>query len=158
MQYDRERLMARRPLMIARGDWRDATLLDHLRQAVAQTPDKTAVVAIRSDGAAQERRISYRELDDLSDRVAGNLRARGVGPGDTVSFQLPNWWEFTALHLGCLKLGAVSNPLMVIFRERELGFMLALAETKVLVVPVRFRGFDYPAMVAACVLGWRRQP
>jgi cyclohexanecarboxylate-CoA ligase len=148
MQYDRERLMARRPLMIARGDWRDATLLDHLRQAVAQTPDKTAVVAIRSDGAAQERRISYRELDDLSDRVAGNLRARGVGPGDTVSFQLPNWWEFTALHLGCLKLGAVSNPLMVIFRERELGFMLALAETKVLVVPVRFRGFDYPAMVA----------
>jgi cyclohexanecarboxylate-CoA ligase len=37
---------------------------------------------------------------------------------------------------------------MVIFRERELGFMLALAETKVLVVPARFRGFDYPAMVA----------
>ena len=65
-----------------------------------------------------------------------------------VSFQLPNWWEFPVLHLACLKLGAVSNPLMVIFRERELGFMLDLAESKVLVVPRQFRGFDYPAMVA----------
>ena len=148
MQYDHERLMARRAQMVARGDWRDTTLLDHLARAVAKTPDRTAVVAIRSDEMASERRITYRELDRLSGHVAGNLRARGVGPGDTVSFQLPNWWEFTVLHLGCLKAGAVSNPLMVIFRERELGFMLALAETKVLVVPAQFRGFDYPAMVA----------
>ena len=99
-------------------------------------------------GLPPEVRISYRELDRLSDLVAGNLQARGVGPGDTVSFQLPNWWEFTGLHLACLKAGAVSNPLMIIFRERELGFMLALAETKVLIVPARFRGFDYPAMAA----------
>jgi cyclohexanecarboxylate-CoA ligase len=148
MQYDRERLMTRRAAMVARGDWRDATLLQHLALTVAHTPDKTAVVAIRSDGMAVERRITYSELDRMSDRVAGNLRARGVNPGDTVSFQLPNWWEFTVLHLGCLKAGAVSNPLMVIFRERELGFMLALAETKVMIVPARFRGFDYAAMVA----------
>ncbi len=148
MQYDRDRLLARRALMVARGDWRDQTLLDHLARAVAATPDKTAVVAIRSDGTAAERRISYRELDLLSDSIAGNLRARGINPGDTVSFQLPNWWDFTVLHLGCLKAGAVSNPLMAIFRERELGFMLALAETKVMVVPARFRGFDYAAMVA----------
>jgi non-ribosomal peptide synthetase component E (peptide arylation enzyme) len=152
MHYNRERLMARRTPMIVRGDWRDVTLLDHLTHAVAKTPDKIAIVAIRSDGPATghetETRITYRELDRLSDQVAGNLRARGVVPGDTVSFQLPNWWEFTVLHLACLKAGAVSNPLMVIFRERELSFMLALAETKVLVVPARFRGFDYPAMVA----------
>ena len=148
MQYDKDRLLARRAPMIASGDWRDVTVLDRLAAAVAATPDRTAVVAIRSDGQAQEKRISYRELDRLSDLVAGNLRARGVNRGDTVSFQLPNWWEFTVLHLGCLKAGAVSNPLMVIFRERELSFMLALAETKVLVVPARFRGFDYAAMVA----------
>jgi cyclohexanecarboxylate-CoA ligase len=145
MQYDHERLMARRTLMRARGDWRDETLLHHLARAVAGTPEKTALVAIRDE---KEMRITYRELDHLADTVAGNLRARGVNRGDTVSFQLPNWWEFTVLHLACLKAGAVSNPLMVIFRERELGFMLALAESKVLVVPARFRGFDYPAMVA----------
>lgn len=44
------------------------------------------------------------------------------------------------LHLACLKLGAVSNPLMTIFRERQLRFMLKLAESKVFVVPVAFRG------------------
>jgi cyclohexanecarboxylate-CoA ligase len=145
MQYDVERLMLRRTAMRARGDWRDETLLDHLARAVAATPDKTALVAIRG---AEEQRFSYRNLDVLSDAVAGNLRRLGVARGDTVSFQLPNWWEFTVLHLGCLKAGAVSNPLMVIFRERELGFMLALAESKVLVVPASFRGFDYPSMVA----------
>ena len=51
MQQDRERLMKRRAEMIGRGDWRDETLLDHLARAVATDPDKTALVAIRSDGA-----------------------------------------------------------------------------------------------------------
>jgi cyclohexanecarboxylate-CoA ligase len=122
MKYHGERLAARRARMIARRDWHDVTLLHHLARAVANTPDKTAIVAIRSDGPAegqgQEVRLSYQQLDHLSDRVAGNLRASGVVPGDTVSFQLPNWWEFTVLHLGCLKAGAASNPLMTIFRER----------------------------------------
>ena len=129
----------------ASGAWRDETLLDHLARAVANTPDKIAVVANRADTGA-ETRLTYRELDARATRVAQSLRARGVGRGDVVSFQLPNWWEFTVLHLACLKLGAVSNPLMIIFRERELGFMLGLAEAKVLVVPASFRGFDHAGM------------
>jgi cyclohexanecarboxylate-CoA ligase len=148
MEFDLSRLMARRPAMLASGDWRDQTLLDHLDRTVRDTPEKTALVAFRSDGAAGETRLTYRELDRRAETVARNLAVRGVGAGDTVSFQLPNSWEFTVLHLACLKLGAVSNPLMVIFRTRELGFMLKLAESKVLVVPVRFRSFDYAAMAA----------
>lgn len=147
MEFDRARLMARRPAMRERGDWRDETLLDHFARAVAATPDRTALVAFRSETGA-EKRFTYRELDAATDTVAANLQTRGVTRGDVVSFQLPNWWEFTVLHLACLKAGAVSNPLMVIFRERELGFMLALAESKVLIVPAKFRGFEYPAMVA----------
>ena len=150
MEFDRARLMARRAAAVAAGDWRDVTLLHHLARAVAATPDKTAVAAIRTDGVEgrSETRLSYRQLDGLADRAAAGLAARGVGRGDTVSFQLPNWWEFTVLHLACLKLGAVSNPLMVIFRERELSFMLDLAETSVLVVPAQFRGFDYAGMAS----------
>ena len=91
-------------------------------------------------------RLSYEEVDRLSDILALQLAKLGVGRGDVVSFQLPNWWEFSVLHLACLKLGAVSNPLMIIFRERELRFMLRLAETKVFVVPAAFRGFDYAGM------------
>jgi cyclohexanecarboxylate-CoA ligase len=129
----------------ASGAWRDETLLDYLARAVAATPDKLALVANRSDSGA-ETRLTYRELDGRATAVARSLRARGAGRGDVVSFQLPNLWEFTVLHLACLKLGAVSNPLMIIFRERELSFMLSLAESKVLVVPASFRGFDHAAM------------
>ena len=147
MTPQQQRLAARGPAARAAGHWRDETLRDHLARAVAATPERTAIVARRSEGG-QERRITYRALDALATRVALSLREHGVGPGDVVSFQLPNWWEFPVLHLACLKLGAVSNPLMVIFRQRELRFMLGLAQSKVLVVPHRFRGFDYPAMAA----------
>ncbi|HXZ02695.1 MAG TPA: cyclohexanecarboxylate-CoA ligase [Stellaceae bacterium] len=148
LDQEKETLSRRRAAMVAAGYWRDRTLLDHLDRAVAQTPDKTAIVAIRSETGA-ETRLSYRELHRLSDLVALGLAERGIGRGDVVSFQLPNWWEFPVLHLACLKLGAVSNPLMIIFRERELGFMLKHAEAKVLVVPARFRTFDHAAMALA---------
>ena len=139
---------ARRAAMIASGAWRDETLLDHVARHLAATPDKTAIVARRSETGI-ETRLSYRELDRLSDAVAIGLTRRGVGEGDVVSFQLPNWWEFSVLHLACLKLGAVSNPLMIIFRERELSFMLGLAESKVFVVPAEFRGVDRAAIARA---------
>ena len=137
----------RGPAMRAQGFWRDETLLHHLARAVARSPEKTAIVACRSD-LGTETRLSYRQIDDLSNRLAAALCAHGIGRGDVVSFQLPNWWEFSILHLACLKLGAISNPLMAIFRERELRFMLGLAESKILVVPASFRGFDYAAMAA----------
>jgi cyclohexanecarboxylate-CoA ligase len=145
MTENRNSLAWRARAMREQGHWGEETLLDHLARAVAATPEKTALVARRSD-TGEETRLSYAALADRAARLAGGLAALGVGRGDVVSFQLPNWWEFTALHLACLKLGAVSNPLMPIFRERELRFMLGLAQSKVLVVPRRFRGFDHGAM------------
>ena len=64
-----------------------------------------------------------------------------------MAFQLPNWWEFAAIHLACVRIGAVSNPLMPIFRARELEFMLSFAETRAIFVPRRFRGFEYEPMI-----------
>lgn len=138
----------RRAAMTAAGWWRDETLLDHFRRHRGATPDKLALVATRTE-AGDSTRLTYAELDAVSDRLAVGLMRHGVGEGDVVSFQLPNWWQFTALHLACLKLGAISNPLMVIFRERELSFMLGLAETKVFVVPAKFRNVDHAALAAA---------
>ena len=43
-----------------------------------------------------------------------------AGPGDIVALQVPNWWEFVVTSLACGRIGAVVNPLMPIFREREL--------------------------------------
>ena len=68
MQFETERLLARRPAMRAGGFWRDETLLDHLARAVARTPDRLAIVAKRSD-TGQETRLTYREFDRLSGLV-----------------------------------------------------------------------------------------
>ncbi len=139
---------SRRQAMVGAGYWRDQTLLDHFRRNVETMPDKTAVVATRAE-AGSELRMSYHDLDRCSDRVAVGLLRHGVKEGEVVSFQLPNWWQFTVLHRACLKVGAISNPLMVIFRERELAFMLGLAESRVLVVPARFRNVDHRAIARA---------
>ncbi|HEX2940146.1 MAG TPA: AMP-binding protein, partial [Rhodopila sp.] len=85
-------------------------------------------------------------LADRVDALARGLGRLGIQRGDVISFQLPNWWQFHALHLAALRIGAVTNPLMPIFRERELSFMLGLAESRLLVVPREFRGYDHAAM------------
>jgi cyclohexanecarboxylate-CoA ligase len=92
-------------------------------------------------------RFTYRELSLMADRVAVGLSKLGVGHNDIVACQLPNWWQFTVTYLACSRLGAVMNPLMHIFRERELSFMLKHGEAKVLIIPQSFRGFDYEKMV-----------
>ncbi|MGJ7510914.1 AMP-binding protein [Variovorax sp. GT1P44] len=127
------------------GFWQDKTIDDYLVAAIRQTPDKSALVAYRAD-RAEPVRIFYRELGDKVALAAGALRDLGVGHGDIVAVQVPNWWEFVVMTLACGRIGAVVNPLMPIFRERELEFMLGFAEAKVFVVPAMFRGFDHAAM------------
>jgi cyclohexanecarboxylate-CoA ligase len=139
-------VQSRRESMVAAGLWRDKSLLDYLQHWVTFAPNKAAVVGFR---AGTETRLTYAKLDRVSDQIAVGLRRQGVVEGDVVSFQLPNWWQFTALHLACLKVGAISNPMMVIFRERELTFMLGLAESKVFVVPAEFRKVDHRALAYA---------
>ena len=131
--------------MRAGGLWRDTPYDDFLMQALAAWPDKTALVAYRAD-REQPQRFSYRECGDFVARCAAALQALGVGSGDVVAVQLPNWWEFVVVSLAANRIGAVVNPLMPIFREREMGYMLGFGEAKVLVVPKLFRGFDHAAM------------
>jgi cyclohexanecarboxylate-CoA ligase len=133
--------------MNAGGFWPGKTAADYLDRCIAEMPDKTAVVDFNS-ATNEATRLSYRDFGKIVERIAAGLAELGVEKGDVVSCQLPNWWQFTALHLACVRIGAVTNPLMPIFRERELSFMLGLAESKILVIPRAFRGFDYPAMVA----------
>ena len=130
------------------GFWRETPYDDCLVQTLEVSPDKAALVAYRAD-REQPRRFSYREYGDLVARCAAALQGLGVGSGDIVAVQLPNWWEFVVVSLAANRIGAVVNPLMPIFREREMGYMLGFAEAKVLVVPKLFRGFDHAAMADA---------
>src|ERR1700753_3017805 len=130
------------------GFWIDKNFDEFLQQTIAASPGKLALLADRAD-RPEARRFTYAELGDLISRAPAALKRLGIGPRDVVSVQLPNWWEFAVIALAAFRVGAVVNPLMPIFRERELGYMLDFAETKVLVVPKQFRGFDHEAMAEA---------
>jgi cyclohexanecarboxylate-CoA ligase len=132
---------------MARSSWMNRTLLDYFDAAVTAHPDRVAVIGYVEAGCRRHA-LTYAELSDRVDRLAAGLLDLGVRPGQVVSAQLPNWWQLVALHLGCLRVGAVTNALMSIFRRRELEFMLGLAESTVLVVPETFNGFDHAGMGA----------
>lgn len=134
------------PAEWARTYWPDRILTDCLDDSVVRHPDKVALTGGNSMTGSTVT-LSWRQLRRLVDRMAAGLAALGVERGDVVACQLPNWWEFVALHLACVRIGALTNPLMPIFRERELRYMLGFARARVLVVPRSFRGFDYPSMV-----------
>ena len=127
------------------GYWLDKTVDQLLTEAVAKAPDKVAIVADRAD-REQAPRLTYKELERLADRAASSLLRLGVGRGDVVTVQLPNWWEFVVTAFACSKIGAVMNPVMPILRERELVYILNFCQAKVFIVPKTYRGFDYAAM------------
>ncbi len=75
--------------------------------------------------------------------MAVGLARLGVRAGDVVSWQLPNWMEAAALAAAIDRLGAVSNPIITIYREREVEFACRQTAARVLVVPGEVRGFDH---------------
>lgn len=123
------------------------TLWDDFAAAAARHPDKVAIVSHRAADTGSED-LSYGRLAGLAERFAGGLVELGVAPGEVVSFQLPNWWQVAALHLACVRIGAVANPIITILRRREVGFILDRVASRVCVVPGHFRGFDHAAMLA----------
>lgn len=102
------------------------TFAKALARHAAADPGKIAVVD-------DHRRLTYGELDALVDRVAAALRSRGVGPGDVVSSHLPNCAEALAIALAANRIGAVHNPIVPIYRDREVNFIRRQAETAVFV-------------------------
>jgi len=121
-------------------------ILDDLDRHARERPAERAVVEIAGDDRVRE--LTWAALASETNEVAGALASLGVGNGDTVAFQLPNRIDFVTIALATLRLGAVCEPLMPIFRERELSFMLRESGARVLVVPRLFRGRDYAAMAA----------
>jgi cyclohexanecarboxylate-CoA ligase len=146
MEFDAVLIPPRRASMVRRGYWHNRTINDDLDACLAACPDKLALTAVSLE-AGTTTRFTYRELATMADRIAVGLARLGVGRNDVVSCQLPNWRQFTLTYLACSRIGAVMNPLMHIFRERELSFMLAHGRSKVVIVPKVFRGFDYEEML-----------
>lgn len=133
-------IRATRPPSEAVAGWyEDRTAASFLDECARTTPGATAVI----EGG---RRLTYGELEGEAGRFARWLSAQGVGPGDVATLQLPNWWESSVVYQGVSRRGCVVNPVVPIYREHELSFILAQARPTVVVIPHHFRDFDYVAM------------
>jgi acyl-CoA synthetase (AMP-forming)/AMP-acid ligase II len=124
-----------------------ANVWDLIVRRAEATPD--ADLAVDQGG----RHLTFGELRDRSERVAAGLAARGVTEGSVVSWQLPTWLESMVLLAALRRLGAVQNPILPIYREREVGFIVQEAKPELLVVPSTWRGFDFAYMAASLTKG-----
>jgi acyl-CoA synthetase (AMP-forming)/AMP-acid ligase II len=93
-----------------------------------------------------DRELSFAEYRSRAERCAAGLARSGVVEGSRVSWQLPTTLESMVLAAALARLGAVQNPILPIYREREVGFAVGQCGTRILAVPSRFRRFDYAAM------------
>jgi cyclohexanecarboxylate-CoA ligase len=124
----------------------EVPIVDWVGRWARERPAENAVVDVRAGGT---RVWTWAELDREADKAAGLLLELGVGPGEAVAYQLPNWGEFVILTLACMKIGAICCALMPIFREREIGFAVRRAKARVLVVADEFRGRKHAEETAA---------
>ena len=97
--------------------YRDITLQDRLREVAREVGDKPALLM-------GDRSVNFREIDQLSDRLAAALAKRGVRPGDRVTIFMPNSVEFVIAFYGTLKAGGVVNPINSQSKEREVRFQV----------------------------------
>jgi acyl-CoA synthetase (AMP-forming)/AMP-acid ligase II len=127
----------------ATGAWDASTLPGRLRDHAATSPDAIAVV-----DSGGERSRSRAQLAADVRRLSGYLRARGIEAGDVVSVQLPNWYETVVVDLAVLNVGAVLNPMLPLYRGKELRHMLTASGAKAIFTPAVYRGHDFAAMIA----------
>ena len=117
----------------------DFNLAVMLRESARRAPARTAVIL----GDAT---LSYAQLDELSDRVAANLGAAGLAPGDRVGLQLPNIPQFVIAYFGILKAGGVVVPMNPLLKAPEIAFQL---EDSSAVALITYGGFLDEAAKAA---------
>ncbi|WP_173014657.1 medium-chain fatty-acid--CoA ligase [Escherichia coli] len=123
----------RRAAYRQQGLWGDASLADYWQQTARAMPDKIAVVD--NHGAS----YTYSALDHAASCLANWMLAKGIESGDRIAFQLPGWCEFTVIYLACLKIGAVSVPLLPSWREAELVWVLNKCQAKMFFAPPLFK-------------------
>jgi acyl-CoA synthetase (AMP-forming)/AMP-acid ligase II len=104
--------------------------------------DPGGLMLIDEDG----RTATFGEFRDRAERVAAGLYHAGVKEGTAVSWQLPTRIDTIVLSAALCRLGAVQNPIIHLYRDREVGFAIRQTDARFLVIPGVWRGFDYPAL------------
>lgn len=124
----------------AAGVWPDRTIAELAATSAEQSPDRVHLIE-------DHNRVTVGEVHALARRLAGAFVAEGLAPGDTIAFQLPNWWEAAVINLAAAMAGLVINPIVPIYRDTEVRYMLQTSRARMVFIPAVFRGYDYAAML-----------
>jgi acyl-CoA synthetase (AMP-forming)/AMP-acid ligase II len=131
----------------AEGWWTRDTLGDMLARGLAAAPQ--AAFRVHSD--VRPWAGTFRDVELVARRLAAGLRERGVGPGDMVAFQLPNWMEAAAVFWASAFLGAVVVPIVHFYGRKEVGYIIRTIAPRVFVTAERFGRLEYQADLCADV-------
>jgi acyl-CoA synthetase len=131
----------------AEGWWTRDTLGDLLARGLEVAPE--AEFRVHSEVRPWAGRFG--DVERVARRLAAGLRERGVGPGDVVAFQLPNWMEAAAVFWAAAFLGAVVVPIVHFYGRKEVGYILKSVQPRVFVTAERFGRLEYQADLCAGV-------
>jgi cyclohexanecarboxylate-CoA ligase len=95
---------------------------------------------------AHGRRVTFDELATLAERTAAGLLAQGIGPGSLVTWQLPTRIDSIVVSMALARLGAVQNPILHLYREREVSAILRQSKPQFVLVPGVWRDRDFGSM------------
>jgi acyl-CoA synthetase (AMP-forming)/AMP-acid ligase II len=131
----------------AEGWWTRETIGDLLAYGLDAAPD----VEFRVHSAVRPWEGTFADVERTARRLAGGLRARGVGSGDVIAFQLPNWMEAAAVFWASAFLGAVVVPIVHFYGRKEVGYILDAVAPRVFVTADRFGRMAHQPDLSAAV-------
>src|SRR3984957_4900994 len=129
---------------LAEGAWDDRTLGESLRACLLDDPTRR----FRIWSPTNPYLGTVGDVYEESLRVAGGLRALGLGPGDVVAFQLPNWVEAAITFYACAMLGVTLVPIVHFYGPKEVGFILRQSRARAVIIVSRYGKRDYLAELA----------
>src|SRR3954463_14418992 len=104
------------------------------------------------------RRVSWAEFVTLAERTAAGLLAQGIGPGTKVTWQLPTRVDSVVVSMALARLGAVQNPVLHLYREREVAAVLRQSRPEFMIVPGVWRDRDFGAMAKSLAADLPKPP
>lgn len=132
---------------VAEGWWTQETLGDLVAGGLAANP----ATAFNVHSAVRPYSGTFGDVETRARRLAAGLRSRGVGAGDVVAIQLPNWMEAAAAFWAATFLGAVVVPIVHFYGRRELGHIMTTARPKVFITTAEFGRMTFQADLCADV-------
>ena len=139
---------------VAEGWWTEDSLGDMVGAGLASMRD----VSFNVHSQLRPWRGTFADVDESARALAATLASRGVGPGDVLVFQLPNWLEAGITFWAAAYLGAVVVPVVHFYGEKEVGHILRTVQPEVFVTAASFGPLEHLATHHALVSGLDRAP